>query len=295
MTARLVVAALTTVVACACVARASVASASAAKRTNDLSTSRGAIPDVTEVWSSPGAVWIARQLRQVNPAWGIVASDLDMLAREWCSPYTRTAIQRLLYALPGADLRALPASTQLVQALRASCYTRGRYSSDEIDYWTYVTSGKPMTLVRSNVRHQAQAASYAWQRPAPRSRQRCLRNPAGSTNRVWGREQYRIVVADEGRAQRTVGMGGTRWFGREGGLSRCAQLGGQALPLIGKGPAGGRASARLRRESRLAVWVRSGVRSCSAEAPWTARATYRSLPGNPHTLERCRTLRHVPA
>ena len=90
-----------------------------------------------------------------------------MLAREWCSPHTRTAIQRLLYALPGADLRALPALTQLVQALRASCYGRGEYSGYEIDYWTYVTSGSLMTLVRRSVRQQAQAASYAWQRPAP--------------------------------------------------------------------------------------------------------------------------------
>ena len=57
---------LLTVVACGCVASASAAGVSGTERTDDLSTSRGGIPDVTEMWSSPGAVWIARQLRQVE-------------------------------------------------------------------------------------------------------------------------------------------------------------------------------------------------------------------------------------
>jgi hypothetical protein len=162
MKARLVVAASIAAVACACAAAASAAEPA------DLPLSRSDIPDVTEMWSSPGAVWIARQLRQVNPRWGIAAADLDALAREWCSPYTQAAIQRLLYGLPGADLRSLPALTQLVQALRASCYATGQYSPYEIDYWTYVTAGNLMTLVRINVQRQAQSATHAWKRPAPR-------------------------------------------------------------------------------------------------------------------------------
>jgi hypothetical protein len=161
MKGRLIVAALAVVVACGC-----AASASAAERP-DRPTSARQIPDVTEMWSSPGAVWIARQLRQVNPGWGIAAADLDALAREWCSPYTRTAIQRLVLALPGADLRALPALSQLVQALRASCYASGQYAGHEIDYWTHVTAGNLMTLVRINVQRQTQTARYAWKRPAP--------------------------------------------------------------------------------------------------------------------------------
>ena len=199
--------------------------------------------------ASPGAVWIARQLRQVNPAWGIVSSDLDMLAREWCSPHTRTAIQRLLYALPGADLPALPALTQLVQALRASCYERGEYSGYEIDYSTYVTSGSLMTLVRRNVRQQARAASYAWQRPARRAPGDGVSvDPTGGTDRMYSRHQDRIVVADEAHAQGAMGLGGTRWsFGGEGSLSHRAQLGGQAPPVAGEG-------LQLRERSHCLAW-----------------------------------------
>lgn len=163
MKARLAVAVMILAVACGC-----AATASAAEHTDRPSTSWSGIPDVTEMWSSPGAVWIARQLRQVNPGWGIVALDLDMLASEWCSPSTPTAIRRLQNALPGVDLRALPALTQLVQALRASCYSSRRYSGPEIDYWTYVTAGSLMTIVRMNVRRQAQVARYTWTRPAPK-------------------------------------------------------------------------------------------------------------------------------
>jgi hypothetical protein len=161
MRTRLVVAALTAAVVCGGAATAS------AEATRQQATSASGMPDVTEAWSSPGAVWIARQLRQVNPRWGLVASDVDTLANEWCSPYTPTAIQRLLFALPGADLRALPALSQLVQALRASCYYRGQYSGQEIDYWTFVTAENLMTFLRTNVQRQARAERSLWRRPAP--------------------------------------------------------------------------------------------------------------------------------
>ena len=163
MKARLAIAVLILAFGCWC-----AATASAAEHTGRPSTSSSGIPDLTEMWSSPGAVWIARQLREVNPSWGILASHLDMLANEWCSPSTRFAIRRLLHALPGVDLRALPALTQFVQTLRARCYHSGRYSGPVIDYWTYVTAGSLMTAVRMNVQRQAQVASRTWTRPAPK-------------------------------------------------------------------------------------------------------------------------------
>ena len=70
-------------------------------------------------------------------------------------------------ALSGADTRALPALTQLIMALRVSCYQRGMYSGAEIDYWTYVTAGTLMTLVRSNVTRQVAQSRVAWRRPSP--------------------------------------------------------------------------------------------------------------------------------
>lgn len=123
--------------------------------------------DFTEAWSSPGATSIARQLREVNPAWGITAAELDQLANEWCSPFTPNAIERLMNAVWGVDTRALPALTQLVVALRASCYQRRMYSSAEIDYWTHVTAGNLMELVRYNVIRQYAQSSVNWRRPAP--------------------------------------------------------------------------------------------------------------------------------
>jgi hypothetical protein len=127
--------------------------------------------DPTEYWSSPGAVWIARQLSQVNPSWHIRAAGLDEFARDWCLASNPDelafAVNRLiLYTTPGADLRTLPALGQMLRLIEQSCVYQGGDPAI-VNYWIHITANYMMTVVRNNTRSQIQAGRVAWSHPPP--------------------------------------------------------------------------------------------------------------------------------
>jgi hypothetical protein len=127
--------------------------------------------DPTEYWASPGAVWIARQLNQVNPSWHITATGLDQFARDWCwasnPDELAYAVNRLiLYTTPGADLRTLPALGQMLRMIEQSCVHQGGNPAI-VNYWIQITANYMMTVVRNNTRSQIQAGRVAWSRPPP--------------------------------------------------------------------------------------------------------------------------------
>lgn len=127
--------------------------------------------DPTEYWSSPGAVWIARQLNQVNPSWRIAATGLDQFARDWCLASNPDelafAVNRLiLYTTPGADLRTLPALGQMLRLIEQSCVYQGG-NPVIVNYWIQITANYMMTVVRNNTRSQIRAGGVAWSRPPP--------------------------------------------------------------------------------------------------------------------------------
>jgi hypothetical protein len=135
------------------------------------STAQAPWLDPTEYWSSPGAVWIARQLNQVNPSWHIAATGLDQFARDWCwasnpAELAYTVNRLILYTTPGADLRTLPALGQMLRLIEQSCVYQGGNPAT-VNYWIQVTANYMMTVVRNNTRSQIQAGRAAWSRPAP--------------------------------------------------------------------------------------------------------------------------------
>jgi hypothetical protein len=136
--------------------------------------------DPTEVWSSPGAIYIARQLNQIDPRWGVTAAGLDQFERDWCfannPQQLSVAVNRLIMlTTPGADLRTLPALSQMLQLIEQSCIAQGG-NPPTVDYWIQITANYMMTVVRDNTRREIQAQQTAWTPPVPQTARTSLRS-----------------------------------------------------------------------------------------------------------------------
>lgn len=179
--------------------------------------------DPTEYWSSPGAVWIARQLNGINPNWRVTATGLDQFARDWC--YANDPQQLSYYVnklilgtTPGADLRALPALGQMLRLIGQSCIYQGGDPAT-VDYWIQVTANYMMTVVRNNTRAQIRSERTAWTRPPPPI-------PAKAKSSVSS-----SVIA--GACNAAVELGGQTLVGRFTKLSGLKAMGVYGLAKIG--------------------------------------------------------------